>query len=241
MARRFSTQTAAPNGEIHKQSEPPKTLYPFGFDPTFHRYRLDEPQRIKKPQTIFVCSMGDLFGEWVPNEWIEEVFDACAEAPWHTYLFLTKNPKRLNMAKSIWEWRHNYGEMPPDMMWFGTSITTQNDLVNAAKSIANIWYSFLSIEPLLGEIDITKINLGDSIINYSKNQFSTLGGTFYLNRPKWIIIGAETGNRKEKVVPKREWIESIVEDCSDGRIQVFMKNSLADIWKEPLIQEYPWR
>lgn len=36
--------------------------FPFGFDPTFHRYRLGEPQKWKKPQTIFVCSMADLFG-----------------------------------------------------------------------------------------------------------------------------------------------------------------------------------
>ena len=39
--------------------------YPFGFEPTFHRYRLDEPARKTKGQTIFVCSMADLFGKWV--------------------------------------------------------------------------------------------------------------------------------------------------------------------------------
>ena len=69
--------------------------YPYSFDPTFHRYKLDEPQRWKKPRTIFVCSMADLFGDWVPDEWIAEVFKACDAAPWHRYLFLTKNPKRL--------------------------------------------------------------------------------------------------------------------------------------------------
>lgn len=55
--------------------------YPFGFTPTFHRYKLDEPQRWKKPRTIFVCSMADLFGEWVPDEWIKQVFEA-----WHDYV-----------------------------------------------------------------------------------------------------------------------------------------------------------
>ena len=68
--------------------------YPFGFIPTFHRYRLDEPQRVKKPQNVFVCSMADLFGDWVPDEWVQQVFEACEKAPWHRYLFLTKNPKR---------------------------------------------------------------------------------------------------------------------------------------------------
>ena len=85
-------------GEIHDLNEPiydfdngRNAPYPFGFDPTFHRYRLDEPQKWKKPRNIFVCSMADLFGDWVPDEWIREVFQACEAAPQHRYLFLSKN------------------------------------------------------------------------------------------------------------------------------------------------------
>lgn len=70
--------------------------YPCVFEPTFHRYRLDEPKKWTEPRTIFVCSMGELFGNWVPDEWIKAVFDACEAAPQHRYLFLTKNPDRLN-------------------------------------------------------------------------------------------------------------------------------------------------
>ena len=73
-----------------------QAAYPFGFAPTLHRYRLELPKRWTNPRTIFVCSMADLFGEWVPDEWIEEVFKACEAAPWHRYLFLTKNPVRYN-------------------------------------------------------------------------------------------------------------------------------------------------
>lgn len=47
--------------------KPKKMAFPFGFEPTFHRYRLDEPQKLKKPSRIFVVSMGDLFGDWVPG------------------------------------------------------------------------------------------------------------------------------------------------------------------------------
>ena len=88
-------------GEIHELDEPiydydhgRNAPYPFDFDPTFHRYRLDEPQKWKKPRNIFVCSMADLFGDWVPDEWIREVFQACEAAPQHRYLFLSKNPGR---------------------------------------------------------------------------------------------------------------------------------------------------
>lgn len=78
---------------------------------------------------------------------------------------------------------------------------------------------FLSIEPIHEELGI----------------FGTNG----LNIPHWVIIGAETGNRKDKVIPKREWIESIVNQCRTYRIPVFMKSSLAEIWGEELIQEFP--
>jgi len=57
--------------------------------------------------------------------------------------------------------------------------------------------------------------------------------------PNWVIIGAETGRRKNKVIPKREWIEDIVNECRKAGIPIFMKSSLADIWGEPLIQEFP--
>jgi protein gp37 len=55
-----------------------------------------------------------------------------------------------------------------------------------------------------------------------------------------VIVGAETGNRKGKVIPKREWVEAIVNECRKNKIPVFLKNSLAPVWGEPLIQEYPW-
>ena len=93
---------AEAEGRIHDLHDPvedpdrgkSKAPYPFEFDPTFHRYRLKQPKVWHEPRVIFVCSMADLFGEWVPDEWIDEVFKVCEEAPQHTYLFLTKNPSR---------------------------------------------------------------------------------------------------------------------------------------------------
>ena len=56
---------------------------------------------------------------------------------------------------------------------------------------------------------------------------------------EWVIIGAETGRQKDKVIPKREWIEDILNECRKADIPVFMKSSLVDIWGEPLMQEFP--
>lgn len=66
--------------------------FPFGFEPTFHRYRLQEPRYRKKPAKIFTCSMGDLFGLWVPDSWIEDVLDIMRKCPQHTFQLLTKGP-----------------------------------------------------------------------------------------------------------------------------------------------------
>lgn len=114
--------------------------YPANFYPTLHRYKLGEPQGIKTQRNIFVCSMADLFGGWVPDEWIEQVFEACGKAPQHRYMFLTKNPQRyIDLEKA--------GRLPKrDNMWYGSTITDGDtpyfffDKVN----------TFVSIEPILG-------------------------------------------------------------------------------------------
>lgn len=179
--------------------------YPANFYPTFHKYRLDEYQN-KKGRNIFVCSMADLFGEWVPDKWIEEVFEACEKAPQHNYLFLTKNPKRYEKLLDRY--------MPPNM-WFGWSQTCPMGNKCDFTTHHSV-KTFISIEPLLEPFE-----------------------KFHIRGVDWVIVGAETGRRKDKVVPERKWIEDIVNECRKNDIPVFMKSSLADIWGEPLIQEFP--
>ena len=127
-----------PIRRVRTEAEP----YPYGFKPTFHRYRLGEPARWKKPRTIFVCSMADLFGNWVPDEWIREVFQACEAAPQHRYLFLTKNPERLNrLARE--------GKLP-QKHWYGYSASDESMLwqFHHAEECL-IEHLFVSIEPIL--------------------------------------------------------------------------------------------
>lgn len=189
-------------------NEDKAALYPYGFDPTFHRYRLDEYLN-KKGRNIFVCSMADMFGDWVPDSWIEEVFDACDKASQHNYLFLTKNVDRYV----------EYGVPMSENMWYGTSITRESEmhLFNSLPAFCNI---FVSMEPILEDLQVSKNNL-------------------LFRQVHWVIIGAETGRRRDKVIPKREWIEGIINECRKNGTPVFMKSSLAEIWGEPLIQEFP--
>lgn len=116
--------------------------YPFNFRPTFYHYRLQEPLKKRKPSKIFVVSMGDLFGEWVPDEWIQEVFKACEAAPQHTYMFLTKNGSRYEQL----------GLLPDnDKFWYGTTRTGINPKLECGA--ADHGKKFLSLEPLLAPID----------------------------------------------------------------------------------------
>ena len=198
--------------------------YPHSFSPTFHRYRLNDYIG-KQGRNIFVCSMADLFGDWVPDSWIEEVFTACEKAPQHNYLFLTKNPIRYL------ELQDNKKLIPKDNMWYGASVTDSESLERFSNEFGYLkcgLKNFFSIEPILEDITKTK-----SWENWFSDSWKLC------KIVDWVIIGAETGKRKDKVIPKREWIENIVEDCRKAEISVFMKSSLADIWGEPLIQEFP--
>ena len=186
--------------------------YPYGFTPTYHRERLNIPSRWTRPRTIFVCSMADLFGKWVPDAVIQDVMRACQKAPQHRYLFLTKNPDRyLELDKK--------GIFPRNF-WYGYSATKNDDLwrFHHADECPCI-HLFVSIEPML-----EPMNPG-----------------FCSHVPAdWVIIGAETGNRKGKVVPDKSWIMEIAEECELCGIPVFMKESLRGIMGEDFRQEFPW-
>lgn len=217
-----------PAQRLKKNGEDAAAPFPLYFKPTFHRYRLDDPQEWKKPRTIFVCSMADLFGEWVPDEWISSVFEACRKAPWHTYLFLTKNWMRACQYHYEPNW------------WIGRTYThTEDAMAQGAREDMNLYLcygipksnepyiehenKFLSIEPIEGPV---------TDLGYYANDHGY----------KWVIVGAETGNRKEKVKPERAWVEQIIDDCRIREIPVFMKRNLVKegvFTEAELIQEFP--
>ena len=184
--------------------------FPLGFTPTLHRYRLDGSQQWKQPRNIFVCSMADLFGDWVPLEWIQEVFEACEAAPQHRYLFLTKNPKRYAdlYAKNILPIRKRY--------WYGTTVTSPEQPFFYIKVPDDNPHTFVSIEPIMGSFGKIK------------------------DLPDWVIVGAETGNRKGRVAPQKEWIDGIATECKRCRTPIFMKESLRDLMGSDFRQEFPW-
>lgn len=215
----YSTQDAPDgSGRLYVLDKPMINItgcslqYPFGFEPTFHRYRKDIPEKIKMGSNIFVGAMADVFGSWVPDEWIKEVLDTCKDNSIHNYIFLTKNPERY--------WELEEGGLLPrgDNMWYGFSCTCNTDQGWASMEDRN---NFVSVEPLLEDLRLFDDNM-------------------LCPAAKWVIIGAETGNRKNKVVPKIEWIEKILRHCAKFNIPVFMKDSMIPIvGEENMRKEFP--
>ena len=224
IARRFASkdpeailETATRGGKVAILEKPyvydgKIELYPYGFNPTFHLYRLSILEQIKNPQRIFVCSMADLFGDWVPDWVILSVFESCRRAPQHQYLFLTKNPARY--GKLIQE--HEIKESDVNF-WLGSTFTGPDS--RFYEDIDH--HSFISFEPILEPWPP-----------------ASQGNPYRV--PDWVILGAETGNRKGKVVPEKGWIDNIVAKCRRMKSAVFMKDSLIPIvGEENMIREFP--
>ena len=137
--------------------------YAKGFKLALHEHELELPLKWKKPQTIFVNSMSDLFLKDVPLGFINKVFEVMNRAHWHTFQVLTKRGDRLLEVSRKLPWSEN--------IWMG--VTVENgDYVHRVDCLRETgsYIKFLSIEPLLGPIP----NLNLDGIN-------------------WVIVGGESG------------------------------------------------
>lgn len=146
--------------------------YVNGFRLTLHERTLELPLQWKRPQTIFVNSMSDLFHKDVPDEFILRVFDVMCRAHWHRYQILTKRPERLLAMDSQLPWQPH--------IWMGTSVELQKyaSRIDYLRQ-TGAYVKFLSLEPLLGPLP----NLN-------------------LQGIHWAIVGGESGPGARPMDPK---------------------------------------
>lgn len=107
-----------------------------------------------------------------------------------------------------------------DNIWLGNTITKQKDFVREYGRPSGA-KRFYSIEPILEPIRLPMSNISQKNV-------------------QWVIVGAETGNRKDKVIPKKEWIMDIKEQCNNAGVPIFMKESLKELMGQDFAQEFPW-
>lgn len=199
---------------------PAEGSWPYGFDPTYYPYRLEEPMARKKAAMIFVANGGDLFGRWVDDYIINCVLTVIRSCPQHTFILLTKNYGRLYQFEF------------PDNAWVGIS---QDHSAEIHMDGIKAKTKFVSFEPLHYGFDYD-IRHGASGQQDGYNRIA-------LHGVSWIVIGRETGPRADEMKPKRDWVITLMKSAQDKGIPVWMKNNLApEIFdKSKLIQELPGR
>lgn len=137
--------------------------YVNGFELALHEQVLKLPLQWKKPQTIFVNSMSDLFHKEIPVEFVLRVFEVMTRADWHQYQILTKRSDRLLELDPILQWAPH--------IWVGVSVENQDytfRIDHLRETGAKI--KFLSLEPLLGPLHGLNLKGID-----------------------WVIVGGESG------------------------------------------------
>jgi len=181
------------------------TYYPAGFTPLFHHERLEAPANTPVPARaaddaahgrVFVCSMADLFGAWVPQEWIDQVVASTVANPQWEYLYLTKFPQRYDRLQL------------PASGWIGASVDEQHraePTLAAMRKVSGVKVKWLSLEPLLAPIT-----------------FSSLEGIDWIV----IGAQSANPGQNEAFAPPFEWVADLVSIARRDGCKVWLKTNL---------------
>jgi protein gp37 len=189
--------------------------YPEGFEYHYwHEGRLNEPLKIKEPAKIFLDSMSDLMGHWVPAEQIEAVLEIARQANWHSFQLLTKNAPRLlkfDFPPNVWAGVSS----PPDFM-FGRQLSRQSQAKMLHKTLQVLsqmeGITWMSVEPLSWDVA--------PIIKQ------------YPNALKWAVIGAAS-NGSRYYQPEVAHIQNLLDVLDEQKVPVFFKGNLEwNPWRE---------
>ena len=173
-----------------------------------------DPIKWRQSTTIFTCSWSDWFIEDA-DLWRDDAWEVIRRTPQHVYQILTKRPERI-VGHLPLDWGNGWNNV-----WLGVSIESQEYLYRKDILVdipANI--RFLSLEPLLGPIDLGKIN-----------------------EIHWIITGGESGSNARPMLP--EWAIDIKDQCLRNEIAFFHKQNggnkkIDGAWGSRLLQDREW-
>lgn len=200
--------------------------YRKGFEHHYWRpHSLDAPRKLKKPAGVFVGSMADLFGHWVPEEQIRQVLKVMDESRQHTFQTLSKFPIRLPQFNPF-----------PENVWVGVSLPAGHLMSETGGARALKAYlrhmnkiqarvRFVSIEPLW-------FNVAPVLEEWLAEE----GDLPF----EWAIIGAAS-NGRQVFQPKTEWTASLIELMDYHRVPVFFKGNMVwETWRDEFpIQDRP--
>ena len=233
----FSDETRAKYAASFDRKLGPVALWP---------ERLEQPLHWRKPQTVFVVSQGDLFHKDVPFAFVGKIFGTIHHCKKHTFLVLTKRPKRM---ADFLEWYRKYwlGEgfesaYPAEYgnVWLGVSVEDQKTADERIPLLLSIpaTHRFVSIEPMLGPVDIEDwLHLESTDHEYPCD--ATEGGypehcryhpgcegctpqpQNYIQPLDWVIVGGESGKMARPMHP--DWARKVRDDCKAAGVPFMFK------------------
>lgn len=183
---------------------------------------LEKPFKWKKPRTIFISSMGDLFHESVPFGWVDNLLCCAGMNQQHTFILLTKRAVRM---AEYFKSATGSGYKPLKNVFIGVSV---EDQITADARIPVLLQMpaakrFISLEPMIGPVDLSRYYLADKL-NNGRYPFPYLEEK---NRTKWVdlldgvILGGESGPKARPLHP--EWVRTVRDQCAAAGIPFMFK------------------
>lgn len=198
-----------------------RAAYPDGF--TAHYWtpeRLNEPGKLQTPARIFLDSMSDLMGHWIPAEQIEAVLDVCRNTPQHTFQLLTKNAARLLQFQF------------PANVWVGVSMPPTEMNGRRLEFHQQEAYMRRAMEVL------SQVSVPVRWVSFEPLSFNVAGVvSMYPRAIQWAVIGAASRG-SDYFQPDPVWVRMLHNALDDYGVSVFHKGNLE--W-EPRREEFPDR
>jgi len=172
--------------------------------------------------------MGDLFHLSVDWAKPHKIINIIKKASWHKFLILTKRPY---LMREYFLYGIPVKTIPN--LWLGVSVENQRTADERIPILLQIPAAkrFVSVEPMLGQIDLT------GFAAVIKDERRSAGNN--LRRLDWVICGGETGPKARWMNPA--WARNLRDDCKKAGVPFFFKkmSGKAPIPKDLMIREYP--
>jgi len=188
----------------------------------------NKPLKIEAGSKVFTCSWSDFFLVEA-DEWRDEAWDIIRATPHLTYQILTKRPENIK-DRLPKDWEENFSHV-----WLGVTAENQEQADVRIPILLNTFASkrFVSIEPMLKEIDLCKVVIVNGLRNYEYHDALVGNQSLYTNKIlqycqnytklDWVIVGGESGAKAKVREMKPEWVQKIYDDCKANDVPFFFK------------------
>lgn len=184
---------------------------------------LHKPLTWQTPRIVFVCSMGDIFHESVNPGAFQMVLDRISRCRQHIFILLTKRPENVMPLMN----RVGWGLPFPPNVWIGVTAENQEQANIRIPILLSIPAAkrFVSIEPMLGPVELGVIHYADANIDSLNGLYNTYPDGQWtqktIKKLDWVICGGESGSKARPMHP--DWVRSVRDQCASANVPFFFK------------------